>query len=230
MGMFERYIDKCVVGAIQRNKENLKEILTPNLQEVERPPEEVDQSFKREILSLDFQECMSMLRHYDTINWDLLKFAFGQVLVVLGACWTILSSVNKQSPLDALFVGVTNYVVGGVLLASALFVLLAIMAIMKNRTYFVKMSRYLNEHRCNAITNNTFGFQNKSNMWNDPQFPKIVDWTSTQLYCFYLLALCFLVLETMSLFCLTYSACVVGIALFLSVSFGVIWLLKLNRG
>jgi hypothetical protein len=227
MGMFERYVDKVVIESLKRNVGVVKAVLEP-IQQEERLVDE-DQSFKKEILEIDFQECMSMLRHYDSVNWDLVKFAFGQVLVVVGACWTILTSENKFAPLDALRVGITNYVVGGILLASALFVLLAILAILKNRTYFVKMSRYLNEHRNNAIRNNLLGFNNISKMWHNPEFPKIVDCTSTQLYCFYLLVLCFLVLLSMSLYCLTFSLCVVGIACMVIIGIGCTGLYLLNR-
>jgi hypothetical protein len=93
----------------------------------------------------------------------------------------------------------TRYIIVLLLLFSALFVLLSIIVVVKNRTYFVKMSRYLNECRDYAIQNNVIGFDNKSNMWHDYKYPKRIDWFSTQMLCLYLLTLLFMALSICSL-------------------------------
>jgi hypothetical protein len=191
--------------------------------------------YSKDLLIADFQQCMEMLRHYDIINWDLTKFAFGQMLVVIGACWTILCS-NKsahQSIIDVYNDGLSNYIIGAILILSSLFLLLVIMAILKNRTYFVKMSRYLNEHRNLALCNNDLGFENKSNMWHKWDFPKKIDYGSTQLYCFYLLAISFLVTLGFGLYSVLYyyacKNCICICTLIFLCLFGVILLRRIDK-
>lgn len=188
--------------------------------------------YSKELLIADFQQCMEMLRHYDKINWDLTKFAFGQMLVVIGACWTILCS-NKgvhQSIIDVYNDGLSNYVIGTILILSSLFLLLVILAILKNRTYFVKMSRYLNEHRNLALDNNEVDFENKAKMWHRYDFPKIIDYRSTQLYCFYLLAISFLVTMELGLYSMLYfNACKNCICIFVLIIFCLVGVLLLKQ-
>ena len=150
---------------------------------------------------------MYMLRHYDMINWGLTKFSFGQILVVVGACWTILNQGREANETlwDVYNDGMSNYIVGAVLLLSACFVFLTLVAILKNRTYFVLMSRYLNEHRDNAIKDNPFGFINKTEMWHDYKFPAVLDWKSTQMVGVYLFVICFVFLLFVSLYSLFLS-------------------------
>ena len=181
-------------------------------------------------MAVDFQECMGMLRHYDSVNWDLTKFTFGQVLVVIGACWTILNAEREKGETlwNVLNDGLSNYIVGSILFLSACFVFLALSAILKNRTYFVKMSRYLNEHRKNVLQKHPFGFENQSKMWCNPEFPLIIDKKSTQLLCMYLFAMCLVVLLFVSLGCLflntSYGLCVaIGLTLIIGlICFGVL--------
>jgi hypothetical protein len=203
MGIIERIVDKIVVSSIDRNSDAIKDLveqeqLPPSVQDIHSDSAE----FSKKILINDFQECMGMLRYYDSVNWDVTKFAFGQVMVVIGACWSILNFAknDNQDILDVLSSNSgTRYIIALLLLFSALFVLLSILVIVKNRTYFVKMSRYLNECRDYAIQNNVIGFDNKSNMWHDYNYPKIIDWFSTQMLCFYLLVLLFMILSSCSL-------------------------------
>ena len=118
----------------------------------------MEQTFQKDLLVNDFQQCMYMLRHYDSVNWDLTKFSFGQILVVIGACWTILNYEREadKTLLDVYKDGISNYIVGGILALSTCFVFLTLAAIMRNRTYFVLMGRYLNEHRRNVFKDKPF--------------------------------------------------------------------------
>ena len=145
----------------------------------------------RQLLINDFQQAFYMLRHYDEVNWNLTKFSFGQVLVSLGACWTIFFEANKSGASDILK---SNYAIGIfiLLLLSAAFTLMSILGICKNRTYFVKVSRYINENRRYALKYNGIDFSNISKMWDNPQYPKNVDWGSTQMICLYLLCGCYI--------------------------------------
>lgn len=142
------------------------------------------------LLVNDFQQAFYMLRHYDEVNWNLTKFSFGQILVSLGACWTIFFEANKAAALPIL----KSYYMLGIfilLVLSAAFTLISILGICKNRTYFVKVSRYINEFRKFALDNNGISFANISGMWMNPKFPKNKDWGSTQMICLYLLCGCY---------------------------------------
>lgn len=211
-------IDSIILLSLRRQKKNFKRIfMEPEHKETiseTRQTSNMEDGYKKDILVTDFQQCMYMLRHYDTINWDLSKFCFGQIIVVIGACWTILNRErgSEQTLWDVYSNGTSNYIVGGVLLLSACFVFLTLIAIARNRTYFVLMGRYLNEHRQNVTKNNSLGFENKSKMWVNPTFPVILDWKSTQMVCIILFSLCFILLLFISLY-----------SLFLKIPCGICW-------
>lgn len=211
-------IDSIIFSSLKRQKKDLKRIFMEpehkeSISEI-RQTSNIEDGYKKDILVTDFQQCMYMLRHYDSINWDLSKFCFGQIIVVIGACWTILNRErgSEQTLWDIYSNGTSNYIVGGVLLLSACFVFLTLIAIARNRTYFVLMGRYLNEHRQNVAKNNSFGFENKSKMWDNPTFPVILDWKSTQMVCIILFSLCFILLLFISLY-----------SLFLEMTCGICW-------
>ena len=150
-----------------------------------------DSQYPKQLLINDFQQAFYMLRHYDDVNWNLTKFSFGQILVSLGACWTIFFEANKSNALSILR---SYYSVGifVLLVLSAAFTLISILGICKNRTYFVKVSRYINEHRKFALDNSELCFHNVSKMWDNPGIPKNLDLGSTQLICLYLLCGCYI--------------------------------------
>lgn len=192
-------------------------------------------NYSKDILVTDFQQCMYMLRHYDTINWDLTKFAFGQMLVVIGACWTVLNSnkAENQTIIDVYSDGISNYIIGVIMILSALFMVIVLAAIIKNRKYFVLMSRYLNEHRDLALRNNELGFENKAEMWHSYNFPDIIDLSSTQLYCFYLLSILFLGLSWFGIFSLLFyydcRCCVASFVILLIICCGICRLSAINN-
>lgn len=182
------------------------------------------QSLSLQLLVNDFQQCMSMIQHYDEVNWNLTKFAFGQVLVSIGACWTIFYEIGKQTGNSIL----QDYGYWGIfiiLVLSAAFSYISVLGICKNRTYFVFVSHYLNELRQYAIANNLCDFRNISGMWDNPQLPKVKDKGSTQMICLYLLCGCCLlelILSDIVISLLTQSSCrgiaivsIVSVAVFL---------------
>lgn len=156
-----------------------------------RDAENKNEQLSSQLMINDFQQAFYMLRHYDDVNWNLTKFAFGQVLVTLGACWTIF---YKSSELQDNKVLQDYSLIGMViiLLLSAGFSLMTIFAICKNRSYFVRVSRYINEHRHFALECKKEVISNISKMWDNPNFPKVKDWCSTQMICLYLLFVCYL--------------------------------------
>ena len=192
--MIREWIDKVILSSLNRNAEKLSSVFELKQQDdVSIAKQSLERTFQKDLLVNDFQQCMYMLRHYDSVNWDLTKFSFGQILVVIGACWTILNHEREvgKTLLDVYKDGISNYIVGGILVLSTCFVFLTLAAIMRNRTYFVLMGRYLNEHRRNVFKDKPFGFENESKMWNNPAYPTTIDWKSTQMICVILFFICY---------------------------------------
>lgn len=137
----------------------------------------------KDFLIEDFSQSMETHRHYDTVNWDITKFAFGEILIAIGACWTIFT----------IGTGITEcykWLTMSIICASSwLFGMMSIYTIIKNRTYFVRTSRHLNELRKKVIQRNPFGFNNSANFWADPTKPKVKDWVSTQFISLYMLSI-----------------------------------------
>lgn len=238
MGIVTRWIDRIVINAMKRQKETVVDLLQLRQSSHETGDDDIasiSKEYLKDMMAADFQECMGMLRHYDNVNWDLTKFTFGQVLVAIGACWTILGAEREKGETlwNVLNDGLSNYIVGGLLFLSACFVFLTLLAILKNRTYFVKMSRYLNEHRKNVLQEHPFGFANQSEMWCNPDFPPVIDRKSTQLLCVYLFAICLILLLFVALGCLFLNAShglfiTIGLTLFIClICWGIIrWIMK----
>lgn len=238
MGTVNRWIDRIVMNAMRRQKEAVADLLQPGQISHETDDDgmaSISKEYLKDMMAVDFQECMGMLRHYDSVNWDLTKFTFGQVLVAIGACWTILGAEREKGETlwNVLHDGLSNYIVGSVLFLSACFVFLTLLAILKNRTYFVKMSRYLNEHRRNVLQEHPFGFANQSRMLDNPDFPPVIDMKSTQLLCVYLFVICLILLLFVALGCLFLNAShglciIIGLTSFIClICWGILrWIMK----
>lgn len=147
--------------------------------------EEINE-LKKDLLVADFESSYEEHRHYDEVNWDLTKFCFGQVVVILGACWTLLSfDGDNKMPINIS----STFLVEVLLILSILFVLLSVIALCQNRTYFVKVNNYINELRRFALSDNDSNISNESKMWTSPNM-KIFNWKSTQMICVYLCVFC----------------------------------------
>ena len=101
-------IDSIIFSSLKRQKKDLKRIFMEpehkeSISEI-RQTSNIEDGYKKDILVTDFQQCMYMLRHYDSINWDLSKFCFGQIIVVVGACWTILNRERVMNKLYGMFI------------------------------------------------------------------------------------------------------------------------------
>lgn len=131
-------------------------------------------------LKEDYTQSFYMLRHYDDANWSITKFVFSEMLVAVGACWTIY--VSSKSANSSIGVDSANYIMAIICGVSFLFGVIAILTICKNRKYFALTSRHINEIRKLTIDNNEMGFKNSSKYWADPNNPKDLDPYSTQFY------------------------------------------------
>ena len=147
----------------------------------------MDEHYQQQLMRDDFTQCMYMLRHYDSMNWEITKYTITEMLVSIGACWTIYNWSKPTGSVQEIVNGLP--IIAIICFASFLFGLLSLFLIGKNRSYFALTSRHINEYRKSAIENNLIGFENKAGYWTNYSFPKTFDPTSTQMLCFYLVAL-----------------------------------------
>ena len=148
-------------------------------------PTEPPLDYCGQLLIEDFSQSMEMHRHYDSLNWQITKFAFGEILVAIGACWTVFN-------LDSLSAATPNLKWIVMLLicsASWLFGMLSIYTIVKNRVYFVRTARHINELRNHVLQRIPYGFSNESHFWANPAYPIVRDYRSTQYVSFYMMVI-----------------------------------------
>lgn len=164
------------------------------------------QEYHKDFITSDYEQSMEMLRHYDKFHWDLTKFCISQILIIIGACWYIY---EKRDPSYKMFnfFGIDISVIIILLIVSGLFTLLCILALLRNRVYFCKMSNYINELRNNYLKEKPFGFNNKSRMWTNYKYPQRIDWISTQFISVYLLSLCLIFFACTSTYMLVSKDC-----------------------
>lgn len=131
----------------------------------------------------DFSQSMEMHRHYDSLNWQITKFTFGEILVAIGACWTVFNWDFAKDTTPNL-----KWIVMFVICsASLVFGIISIFTIVKNRVYFVRTSRHINELRHHVLRRQPYGFMNESNFWENPHYPRVKDYDSTQFLSLYML-------------------------------------------
>lgn len=151
-----------------------------------------------QLLVEDFSQSMEMHRHYDSLNWQITKFAFGEILVAIGACWTVFSlDMAKESIPNLKWI-----VMFLICSASWLFGMLSIYTIVKNRVYFVRTARHINELRNHVLQCNPYGFKNEAHFWANPALPIVRDYRSTQYVSLYMLVILSIALSCASGFSL----------------------------
>lgn len=186
------YVDDRAICFNGNWEKTLKEISNFKPWEKRIANETHDAEVAKNLLITDFQQALYLHRHYDEMNLKLTNFAFGQVLVCFGACWT-LQFAMQTNPDNTFLNEWVPWWIFSILLLSTAFSLMSILLICKNRSYFVRICRYINEFREYAINNNDIGFVNTSGMWHNSKYPNVKDWKSTQLTCYILIALCYLI-------------------------------------
>lgn len=146
-------------------------------------PTEPPLDYCGQLLIEDFSQSMEMHRHYDSLNWEITKFAFGEILVAIGACWTVfnLDIVQDTEP------NLKWIVMCIICFASLVFGIMSIYTIVKNRYYFVRTARHINELRHHVLARKPYGFSNDANFWENPSCPKVRDYSSTQFFSLYML-------------------------------------------
>jgi hypothetical protein len=125
-------------------------------------------------LDRDFNQCFEQMRHYDGQIFDICRFAFTAYTAVIGAALALYKyGIDK---------GIAYTVPAvGILAAGLLFGLCMIALVVRNRVYFVFVTRYINEHRGFFLEKRPLGFEDQTRMYTRPDLPPFFNWRSSQM-------------------------------------------------
>lgn len=128
-------------------------------------------------LERDFNQCFDQLRHYDNQICGICKFAFTAYAALLGIAIGFYKYKTEMIGTSIVILGV------GVLVGLVLFAL-----VIRDRVYFVRVARYINEHRRHFLRVRPLGFENITKMFDDPNYPPYFDWKSSQAWASHITA------------------------------------------
>jgi hypothetical protein len=134
-----------------------------------------------EFLANDFSQSFQQMRHYDSQIADLLKFIFTAYTALIGLAIGLYKYGLKES-IDFSSAAIASLFVG---LVIGLFIF---GVIIRNRDYFVRVARYVNEQREFYFKYKPVAFQNKSAMFTDCSLPAYWNWRSSQSWLGYISA------------------------------------------
>lgn len=141
----------------------------------------------KDFLFHDFDQSYQQLRHYDSLSWDITKFSFIELLVGIAAVWAIYSFAQNPEKSHSLISEYYLLLIPTIFGISYVFSILASFLISRNRVYFSKVAKYLNEHRSFSLNVRPLGFENKTNFYTNTSFPPAYDAWSTHLVSLYVI-------------------------------------------
>ncbi len=135
-----------------------------------------------ELLKTDFQQCFQQMRHYDSIFLSIVKFMFTGYAAVFTATGGIL---GLQLSSGIAWTGITI-----LLFFTGFAGMLLLFLLLRNRIYYVRVARFVNEVRHTYINQKVMGIQNIAGLYADPRSPKAMNPMSTQLIILYFILIC----------------------------------------
>ena len=126
----------------------------------------------KQIIIDDYSNCFEQMRYYDIQINDYIKYILTFYLTVLGGIIAIygIDSISKES--------ITPYLKFGFLFIGIIGIAF-LLIIIRNRIYFVKIARYINEIRGKAFTQ--LNIKDSINTYIDKSKPKYYDIFSSQI-------------------------------------------------
>lgn len=132
-------------------------------------------------LERDFNQCFQQMRHYDSQIFDILKFMFTAYSVLIGIAIGVYQFGLKEN--HDLSLAAIAAIITGLILGIFMFALT-----IRNRVYFVLVTRYINEHREFFLNHYPLGFKNKTKMYTNYTQPPYFNWRSSQSWLCYISA------------------------------------------
>jgi len=134
-----------------------------------------------EFLKRDFSQCFLQMRHYDNKIFNILKFMFTGYSAIVGLALGLYQfglKEHKNLSLPAIAILSIGFILG----------LLLLELLVKNRVYYVRVSRYINEIRNYFFQNKPIGFDNHARMYTDYNRPRYFNKISTHIWLAYILS------------------------------------------
>jgi hypothetical protein len=121
------------------------------------------------------------MRYYDSQIFEILKFMFIAYSGLIGVALSIYKiGLSRNIELDTPAIAIISV---GLVLGLCLFAL-----IIRNRVYFVRVARYINEQRGVFFQYKSLGFENKSGMYTDHKQPFFFNWRSSHAWFSYIVS------------------------------------------
>jgi len=139
-------------------------------------------SVYEDLLVADFQQCFEQIRHYDESHKKTAEFVTTGFIAIVTAYVALVGSYGFK-PLIA----VACCVLTG---ASGTIGLLFLVWLARNRVYYVRVCRYVNEIRSAYVRHEPAETRNRTGMYTNPAFPAIVSPWSTQAIYVYFICIC----------------------------------------
>jgi hypothetical protein len=133
-------------------------------------------------LDRDFNQSFQQMRHYDAQIFDILKFMFTAYTALIGVALGLYQFGLKESK-DLSLPAIAALIVG-LILGLFMFAL-----VIRNRVYYVQVTRYVNEHREFFLKHKPLGFENKSKMYTNYRQPPYFNWRSSHSWLYYIVAM-----------------------------------------
>lgn len=178
-----------------------------------------------DFLQHDFDQCFQQMRHYDSQLFDSVKFLTTAYVGLIGIGiglyeFGIEECKDFSSAVIAAF------------LVALLLGLFMFMLIVRNRVYYVHVTRYINEIRNTFLEKKPLDFENKSRMYTNYKQPPFFNWRSSQAYLMYVVALVNAILCGAIIFvwlneescCCLYTLCGLVTLLLLQIGIGIFYL------
>ena len=173
------------------------------------------QEFASDFLKQDFNQGYQQLRHYDSLSWDITKFSFIELLIGITSVWAIYG--YSKNPVNASSIITSNYmfIIPSIIGISYIFSILASFLISRNRVYYSKVAKYLNEHRHFLLSVKPLGFENKTKFYTNINFPCAFDIWNTQLVSLYVIQFVSSIMFGIMILCLLVNWIDTGLILYL---------------
>lgn len=132
-------------------------------------------------LGNDFNQCFQQMRHHDNQIFNILKFMFTAYTALAGAALALYQFGIKESK-DLSLPAIAALIIG------LLIGLFMFSMVIRNRAYYVKVARYINEQREFFLNIKPMGYINHTDMYMGGSRPKYFNMFGTQAWFTYLIA------------------------------------------
>lgn len=196
------YIDDRAVQFNGDWEKTIQQVLNFKSWEKRKMEDQAKIKHAENFLNVDFSQSFDQLRHYDSMIWDITKFTFIQILGSITAIWAIYAFAQEPDSITSWIAINYMFLIPSIFGMSYIFSVLASFLISRNRVYFAKVARYLNEHRNFSISQKPLGFENKTKFYTSDRFPTAFDIWSNHLVSLYIIQLLGAIIFGAMIFCI----------------------------